>query len=128
MAGAVTLTILELERRLPKYRPQHDGSQHRTGDWRRFSRRWLYRLGLFQSKELAMSIADWINDRRAKDRAMLITQGYDQGYDEGYKQGYADARSGRPRRVEATPGDQPGPAAPPPLRPRRRRSATARNA
>ena len=71
-----------------------------------------------------MSIADWINDRRARDRAKLIAQGYDQGY----KQGYADARSGRPRRMEATPGDQPGPAAPPPLRPRRRRSATARNA
>ena len=63
-----------------------------------------------------MSIADWINDRRAKDRAKLIAQGYDQGY----KQGYADARSGRPRRIAATPGDQPGPAAPPPLRPRRR--------
>ena len=75
-----------------------------------------------------MSIADWINDRRAKDRAMLITQGYDQGYDEGYKQGYSDARSGRPRRIVATNSDQPGPAAPPPLRPRRRRSATARNA
>ena len=69
-----------------------------------------------------MSIADWINDRRAKDRAMLITQGYDQGYDEGYKQGYADARSGRPRRIAATPGDQPVPAAPPFLRPRRLRS------
>ena len=65
-----------------------------------------------------MSIADWINDRRAKDRAKLIAQGYDQGY----KQGYADARSGRPRRIAATTGDQPVPAAPPPLRPRRRRS------
>ena len=114
MAGAVTLTILEPERRMPKHHPQHDGSQHRNGDWRRFSRRWLYRLGLLQSKELAMSIADWINDRRAKDRAKLIAQGYDQGYD--------DARSGRPRRIAATPGDQPVPAAPPPLRPRRLRS------
>ena len=65
-----------------------------------------------------MSIADWINDRRAKDRAKLIAQGYDQGY----KQGYADARSGRPRRIAATTDDQPGPAAPRPLRPRRRRS------
>ena len=59
-----------------------------------------------------MSIANWINDRRAQNRAKLIAQGYDQGYD--------DARSGRPRRVEATSSDQPGPAAPPPLRPRRR--------
>ena len=59
-----------------------------------------------------MSIANWINDRRAKDRAKLIAQGYDQGY--------ADASSGRPRRIAATPGDQPVPAAPPPLRPRRR--------
>ena len=61
-----------------------------------------------------MSIANWINDRRARNRAKLIAQGYDQGYD--------DARSGRPRRVVATSSDQPGPAAPPPLRPRRRRS------
>ena len=74
--------------------------------------------GLLQIKELAMSIADWINDRRAKDRAKLIAQGYDQGY--------ADARSGRPRRIAATPGDQPGPAAPPPLRPRRRRTLRSR--
>ena len=59
-----------------------------------------------------MAIANWINDRRARNRAKLIAQGYDQGYD--------DARSGRPRRVVATNSDQPGPAAPSPLRPRRR--------
>ena len=63
-----------------------------------------------------MSIANWINDRRARNRAKLYNQGYD------------DARSGRLRRIAATTGDQPAPAAPPPLRPRRRRSATARNA
>jgi len=45
-----------------------------------------------------MSIANWINDRRAKNRAKLYNQGYD------------DARSGRPRRVAATSSDQPGPA------------------
>ena len=55
-----------------------------------------------------MSIANWINDRRARNRAKLYNQGYD------------DASSGRPRRVVATNSDQPGPAAPPPLRPRRR--------
>ena len=44
-----------------------------------------------------MSIAGWINDRRAKNRAKLRAEGYARGYD--------DAQSGRPRQMGAAPGD-----------------------
>ena len=112
LAGAVTLTMLELEYRLPNATPNTTGLNIVLGIGGSFVAAGFIAWGLLQIKELAMSIANWINDRRARNRAKLIAQGYDQGYD--------DARSGRPRRVVATNSDQPGPAAPPPLRPRRR--------
>ena len=112
LAGAVTLTMLELEYRPPDATPNTTGLNIVLGIGGSFVAAGFIAWGLLQIKELAMSIANWINDRRARNRAKLIAQGYDQGYD--------DARSGRPRRVEATSGDQPVPAAPPPLRPRRR--------
>ena len=118
LAGAVTLTILELEYRPPNATPNTTGLNIVLGIGGSFVAAGFIAWGLLQIKELAMSIANWINDRRARNRAKLIAQGYDQGYD--------DARSGRPRRVEATFGDQPGPAAPPPLRPRRRRTLRRR--
>ena len=63
-----------------------------------------------------MSIAQLINDWRAKNRARLIAQWYGQGYDDGI--------SGRPRQMEP-PGDnrrnQDAPFARPPRRNRRRR-------
>ena len=108
------LTILEPERRLPSATPNTKGINTVLGIGGSFVAAGFIAWGLPQIRELAMSIADWINDRRARDRAKLIAQ--------GYKQGYADARSGRPRRIAATSSDQPGPAAPPPIRPRRHRS------
>ena len=112
LAGAVTLTMLELEYRPPDATPNTTGLNIVLGIGGSFVAAGFIAWGLLQIKELAMSIANWINDQRARNRAKLIAQGYDQGYD--------DARSGRPRRVEATPDDQPGPDALPPLRPRRR--------
>ena len=130
LAGAVTLTMLELEYLLPNATPNTTGLNIVLGIGGSFVAAGFIAWGLLQIKELAMSIANWINDRRARNRAKLIAQGYDQGYDQGfgqgYGQGYGDASSGQPRRIEATFGDQPGPDAPPPLRPRRRRTLRRR--
>ena len=114
LAGAVTLTMLELEYRPPDATPNTTGLNIVLGIGGSFVAAGFIAWGLLQIKELAMSIANWINDRRARNRARLYNQGYD------------DARSGRPRRIEATPGDQPVPAAPSPLRPRRRRDLRRR--
>ena len=46
--------------------------------------------GLLQIKEITVSIAHWINERRAKNREKLRAEGYDLGYE--------DAQSGRPRK------------------------------
>ena len=130
LAGAVTLTMLELEYRPPDATPNTTGLNIVLGIGGSFVAAGFIAWGLLQTKELAMSIANWINDRRARNRARLIAQGYDQGFDQGfgqgYGQGYGDASSGQPRRVEATPGGQPGPDALPPLRPRRRRTLRRR--
>ena len=126
LAGAVTLTMLELEYRPPDATPNTTGLNIVLGIGSSFVAAGFIAWGLLQIKELAMSIANWINDRRARNRAKLIAQGYDQGFGQGYGQGYGDASSGRPRRVEATSSDQPHPDAPPPLRPRRRRTLRRR--
>ena len=61
-----------------------------------------------------MSIAQLINDRRAKNRAKLIAEWYVQGYD--------DARNGRPPQMEPPDDNRCDQDAPPirPPRPRRR--------
>ena len=97
IAGSVTLAALALE-----YPP--DGSTPGTialnivlGIGGSFVASGFIAWGTLQSKELAMSIAGWINDRRAKNRAKLRAEGYALGYD--------DAQSGRPRQMGAAPGD-----------------------
>ena len=61
-----------------------------------------------------MSIAQLINDRRAKNRAKLIAEWYAQGYD--------DARNGRPRQVQPPDDNRPDQDTPPARPPRRRRN------
>ena len=101
IAGSVTLAALALE-----YPP--DGSTPSTialnivlGIGGSFVASGFIAWGMLQSKELAMSIAGWINDRRAKNRAKLRAE----GREEGYALGYDDAQSGRPRQMGAATGD-----------------------
>ena len=112
IAGSVSLTVLELEYRAPDATPNTTGLNIVLGIGGSFVAAGFTAWGILQVKELAMSIAQLINDRRAKNRAKLIAEWYAQGYD--------DARSGRPRQVRPPDDDQPDQDAPP-ARPTRRR-------
>ena len=92
VAGSVTLTVLELEYRAPDATPNTTGLNIVLGIGGSFVAAGFTAWGILQTKELAMSIAQLINDRRAKNRAKLIAEWYVQGYD--------DARNGRPPQME----------------------------
>ena len=110
VAGSVTLTILELEYRAPDATPNTTGLNIVLGIGGSFVAAGFTAWGILQVKELAMSIAHWIQVRTAKNRARLYSQGYD------------DARNGRPRQMQPPDNDPPNQDAPPARPPRRRRN------
>ena len=114
IAGSVTLTALELQYRMPDATPNTTGLNIVLGIGGSFVAAGFTAWGILQTKELGMSIAHWLNDRNAKNRARLIAQGYGQGYD--------DARAGRPPQMELPDDDRRVEDAPPVRRPRRRRN------
>ena len=110
VAGSVTLTVLELEYRAPDATPNTTGLNIVLGIGGSFVAAGFTAWGILQAKELAMSIAHWIQVRTAKNRAKL------------YIQGYNDGRAGRPPQMEPPDDNRPDQDAPPvrPPRPRRR--------
>lgn len=113
IAGSVTLTVLELEYRTPDATPNTTGLNIVLGIGGSFVAAGFTAWGILQVKELAMSIAHWIQVRTAKNRARL------------YSQGYNDGRAGRPRQMEEPDDnrrDEDDQVAPPVRSPRRRRN------
>ena len=93
ISGLVILTLLGLMYRPDDGTPSELALSIVLGIGASFVASGFIAWGLLQIKELTMSIAHWINERRARNREKLL----EQGREEGYGLGYEDAQNGRPR-------------------------------
>ena len=126
VAGSIILTLLILKYRHPDDTPDALAFSITLSIGASFVSAGFIAWGILQSKELTMSIAYWIKQRNARNKAKLIEEGLERGREmgreEGYVLGYDDAESGRPRRMgtDANAADSDGSATS--RTPRRRRS------
>ena len=91
-AGSVILTLLELDS-LSSGTPANEIARNiAIGIGASFVASGFMAWGLLQSKELTMSVADWIKDATRKRRERWI----EEGRREGYFKGYEDAKEGKP--------------------------------
>ena len=110
LAGSSILTGLELVHGSVASTPNEASRDIALGIGASFIASGFIAWGILQSKELGMSIADWLKAINERNRAKLrqegrqvgLQEGLQEGLQQGYEIGYEDSQEGRAKQPPAT--------------------------